>query len=166
MPVPLDTSRGSVCVYLLDQLCQTNRSRPRARTRSYCFAVVRAPCGPVLAPRHKAPDHHRKCARVMEGLPIHNGVQTGGWCSVFPGSICVSGFATPVVNCGTAWVCQCKIHTRTYTMVVLLYRYSLRHSCPWVSHSALALHTHQDPSMSLHDAALLSVLLPMPSLNR
>ena len=33
-----------------------------------------------------------------------HGVQTGGWCSVFPGSICLSGFATPMVNCGTARV--------------------------------------------------------------
>ena len=43
--------------------------------------------------------HHCIC------LDMHDhGVQTGGWCSVFPGSICVSGFATPVVNCGTARV--------------------------------------------------------------
>jgi len=26
------------------------------------------------------------------------------WCLMFPGSVCVSGFATPVVNCGTACV--------------------------------------------------------------
>ena len=43
--------------------------------------------------------HHCIC------LDMHDhGVQIGGWCSVFPGSICVSGFATPVVNCGTARV--------------------------------------------------------------
>ena len=43
--------------------------------------------------------HHCIC------LDMHDhGVQTGGWCSVFPGYICVSGFATPVVNCGTARV--------------------------------------------------------------
>ena len=43
--------------------------------------------------------HHCIC------LDMHDhGVQSGGWCSVFPGSICVSGFATPVVNCGTARV--------------------------------------------------------------
>jgi hypothetical protein len=43
--------------------------------------------------------HHCIC------LDMHDhGVQTGGWCSVLPGSICVSGFATPVVNCGTARV--------------------------------------------------------------
>ena len=43
--------------------------------------------------------HHCIC------LDVHDhGVQTGGWCSVFLGSICVSGFATLVVNCGTACV--------------------------------------------------------------
>ena len=43
-----------------------------------------------------------------------HGVQTGGGCSVFPGSICVSGFATPVVNCGTARVPMGLPVTHTY----------------------------------------------------
>ena len=60
--------------------------------------------------------HHCIC------LDMHDhGVQTGGWCSVFPGSICVSGFATPVVNCGTARVqmglpmCVCVCVCESYT---------------------------------------------------
>jgi len=42
---------------------------------------------------------------------------------MFPGSICVSGFATPVVNCGTARVPMrvrhCKIHKHKKRRVVI-----------------------------------------------
>ena len=46
---------------------------------------------------------HQLILIIAKDMHDH-GVQSGGWCSVFPGSICVSGFATPVVNCGTARV--------------------------------------------------------------
>ena len=43
--------------------------------------------------------HHCICLDMHDhGVQLVDGVQ------FFPGSICVSGFATPVVNCGTARV--------------------------------------------------------------